>query len=763
MRTIILFFSLVALNFTTHSQTLLINEFMAKNSSSIEDKDGDYSDWIEIYNPTDSEINLNNYSITDNEKKLRKWIFPAVTIQPNGYLILFASDKDEFSNGELHTNFKISTDGEKLILLDNEENIIDSIEAISLSSDESYGRVPDGSFNWSKLQISSPNTSNNPPNIANEIFLSAESGFYENSFYLTQNSILEDTIYYTLNGDIPTPESNIFGDSIFIQPQNNVPNQLSNIPTSAKQSELSSPAWQKPSVSVDKITTLRFASFKNGKRTSDVYSKTFLVGSQSGYTLPVISLVTENQNLFDEEKGIFVPGENFDPNIPEWTGNYFMKGDEWERDVHITYFTKEGKIGFSQNAGIRNHGGKTRQAAQKSLRLYARKEYGEKNFDYKLLPNRDHEEYKRFTLRSTMGGWGKDNLIKDALSQSIVKGLNIDHQDFQPVIVFINGEYWGIHTLQDRLDERYVEYIHQEDKDSVQFRDWYFTDESLVAFIEGNDLSSNNNYEEVISRIDVDNFIDYSIAEMFFANYDWPSNNAKLWRKIEDGKWRWIFFDLDAGFRDKNYNMFAHNTKNDPSIEWPNSPGSTLLFRNLLKNDTFKSKFIARYAQLLNTTFQSDYMLTKLDSIANIYRPEIEKHIGRWSYPESLAEWESDIEIELEYFLRRRPCAVRENIINFFDLDSFDFECETKNHQSLLYPNPNQGEFIYQNNDLKLNDASITIYNTSGQLVFEETGVSLNANEKKSINLKNLVIGIYYFKIKSTSVSEIHKVFISNY
>jgi len=655
---IILFLSVIYVN----GQTVLINEFMAKNNTTIQDEDGDFSDWIEIYNTTNSTINLLNYSLSDDNNNLNKWIFPEITILPHSYLLVFASNKDRLDTTELHTNFKISSSGEELYLLNNLGTIIDQTNSVNLSDDESYGRVPDGDTNWIVINTPTPNSSNNN---SNQLIFSNQEGFYTTPFSLIINSLLADTIYYTLNGDIPTENSNIFTDSIFIEDRNSQPNIISEIPTTPEQNLISYKAWESPSETIDKATILRCASYSNGLRTSKIYTKTFFVDSEiiDKYTIPIISLITEEENLFNPDSGIFVPGINFDSNNPEWSGNYFMRGDNWERNIHIEYFENNGNLGFSQDAGIRIQGGKTRQASQKSLRLYARDEYGKKDFDYKLLPQKQINKYKRFILRTSMGAWGGQTIIKDALAQNISSSLNLDYQDFQPVIVYINGEYWGIHTIRDRIDERYIEYTHNIDKDSVEFKEWgNIAYENLIEFIENNSLEYSSNYEYVKTQIDIDNYIDYTIAELFFANYDWPANNMKLWRKIPEGKWRWVLYDLDAGFGNENYNMFIHSTKNDSSVTWPNSPSSTFLFRNLLKNETFQSLFISRYANILNNDFDNAIMTNKLDTIKELYSPEITKHIGRWNYPNSFESWEEDIENGLLSFIEKRPCGVRDNI-----------------------------------------------------------------------------------------------------
>lgn len=739
---------------------------MAKNETTIQDEDGDFSDWIEFYNTSNSPISLLNYSLSDDNNNLNKWIFPEITILPHSYLLIFASNKDRLDTTELHTNFKISSSGEKLYLLNDLGTIIDQTNSVNLSDDESYGRIHDGDTSWIVTNTPTPNSSNVT---SNQLIFSNPEGFYTTPFSLIINSLFDDTIYYTLNGDIPTENSNIFTDSLFINNKNSQPNIISEIPTTPEQHLISYKAWESPSEIIDKATILRCASYRNGQRTSKIYTKTFFVDDEiiGKYTLPIISLITEEENLFNPDSGIFVPGINFDINNPEWTGNYFMHGDNWERDIHIEYFEKDGNLGFSQDAGIRIQGGKTRQASQKSLRLYARNEYGKKYFDYRLLPQKQVNKYKRFILRTTMGAWGGQTIIKDALAQNISSSLNLDYQDFQPVIVYINGEYWGIQTIRDRIDERYIEYTHNIDKDSVEFKEWgNIAYENLIEFIENNSLEYNSNYEYVKTQIDIENYIDYTIAELFFANYDWPANNMKLWRKIPDGKWRWVLYDLDAGFGNESYNMFDHSTKNDSSVTWPNSPSSTFLFRNLLKNETFQSLFINRYADILNNDFDIAIMTNKLDSIKELYNPEITKHIGRWNYPNSFNSWEEAINDDLLSFLQKRPCAVRDNIMTFFNLTNFDFVCNSNinkvnNNNLILAPNPNNGNFFLFNNYLDIVNATIIIININGQILYKEDNVDIMKNERKYLDLSNLSNNVYILQIISDNYSEQKKIIIT--
>lgn len=738
------------------AQQVVINEFVAKNHSGIVDSDNDHSDWIELYNAGTVAINLENYSLSDDAGNLQKWSFPNITIAPNEFLLVFASGKNILDVNELHTNFKISSGGEALFLSDNSQAIISQSQAVQLNTDEAFGQVPDASGSWIKIAWPTPGASNNA---SNELLFSHNEGFYNAAFYLDIQSHLADSVFYTLNGELPHAGANLYTEPLFVDKVQK-PNALSEIATTPDQSLISYPAWSAPSVTLDKAVVLRCASFKNGVQTSRVYTKSFFVDSAmfDKYTLPVISLVTENENLFDNDTGIYVPGAHYDANNPEWTGNYFGTGSDWERAVHISFFTQDGALGFAQDAGMRIHGGKTPHAAQKSLRLYARNKYGKELFNYPLFPQKSVDEYKRILLRTTMGDW-QDAIISDVVAHDAVRQLDVDFQDFQPVIVYLNGEYWGIHTLRDRIDEYYVSYTHQIDKDSVEFsKDVPIAYQNLMDFVADNSLAVAANYEYVLSQINIENYIDYQIAEQFFANYDWPANNQAHWRKKNGGKWRWIFFDLDAAFISADMNMLEHCTADDPSVFWPNSPESTLLFRKLLENESFVTKFISRYVEVLSTRFRSATLLQKIDAIEQRYAPEITNHIQRWGHPNSPMEWASSVEHNLRSFVSERPCVVKENLIHFFGLPELDFPCDVdvqktpKGSRLVIAPNPNHGSFYVYNGLSDVLDARITLTDLRGSATyFDQAGVNLTRGERFHINVNGLASNVYVLRVAATN------------
>ncbi|MCD4698461.1 MAG: CotH kinase family protein [Bacteroidales bacterium] len=744
--------------FFSFGQSVVINEIMSANETTIKDEDGDYSDWIEFYNYGNETVNFEGFYISDDTSNFNKWAFPLIELMPDSFLLIFASGKDRIEGPFLHTNFKIDSDGENLILSDSLGNIIDHILPIAISTDISYGRKPDAGSQFLYFDFPSPGKTND---LSNSLYFSRNRGFYTEPFklFITSDSY-EDQIYYTLDGSIPTPDSEHFQDSILMDYKYNLPNVISEIPTTPDSNSTDVNYWQPPAGPVDKANIIRVRSFNDTIPTSKIYTLTFFVDSNifTRYPYPALSLISDSTNLFNHDTGIYIPGVYWDASDPLWTGNYYQTGSDWERDMHIEYFDKTGEVGFAQNAGVRIHGKQTRRRPQKTLRFYARKEYGKEFFNYQILPQKDLNKYKRFLLTTTYGCW-HNTIIKDVMTHDLVRQFEMDIMDYRLVVVFLNGEYWGIQTLRDYQDYNHISLYYEINENSIDLLRYrneilHGSNESyneLVNFIENNDLSIPGNYDYIASQIDIDNFISYQITEIFFNNQDWPASNIKFWRSSElDNKWRWLFYDIDAGYCDYNYNMLEHATL-EGGTQWPNPDWSTLILRKLLQNDTFKELFIQRFANLLNTTFQSDSINLKIQEFTTFYEQDIDKHIYRWSFPKSKAEWINNMGWALISFANNRPCTIREHIMEFFDLDEFGFSCDTLpvdtkwDNKLNLFPNPNNGNFTLRLDPTSTDDFHITILNSIGAIIYSED-YSISENEL-NIDTGNLESGLYFLLI----------------
>lgn len=755
-------------------QSIIINEMMSLNEMTISDEDGDFSDWIELYNNGTSSINLEGYGITDDQAEPYKWIFPSVLLQPDSFLLIFASSKNRFTHPFFHTNFKINNNGEDLLLTDDQGNLTHYFLPIELEEDISYGSRPDGSDELYYFEIPSPAASNN---FSNTLYFSHGRGFYTEPFSLSISSEGNmDQVYYTAGGRIPTTDSYLYQSPFLINYVYDKPNSFSTIPTCPDTAYFSYDViWTPPSGLVDKANVIRARSFIGDVPTSKIYSFTYFVDStifnQTPY--PIISLITDSLNLFSHDTGIYLPGIHWEETNPLWTGNYYQSGAEWERNMHIEYIKKNGETGFFQDAGVRIHGKQTRRRPQKTIRFYARNEYGKNCFDYKLLPEKEIEIYKKFLLSNIFGCWS-GTMFKDPMTHDIAKELNMDIMDFRIVSVYINGEYWGIQTIREYLDENQLSISYDIDKGSIDLlkNDSYVVYGSnddfneLCDFFENNDLSIGANYNYVGDQIDIVNFIDYQLTEIYIRNIDWPGSNIKVWRSSDlDSKWRWLLFDMDAGFGNYDYNMMEHATL-EGGPGYPNPDWSTLFLRKLLDNEDFKNQFIERYAELLNTTFYKDTIINKISMFRDLYGQDIERHIERWNFPESISSWDNKIGWSLYGFANERPCIAQENLMEYFGLEEFGFDCNTTIAESSLgrlfsiSPNPNKGEFIISFMDNKTGILPVLITDVSGKQVYKKKFIKRSGTVY--LNVGHLDEGMYFIQVNSEEYFGTAKLIITN-
>lgn len=478
-----------------------------------------------------------------------------------------------------------------------------------------------------------------------KVNVSHESGFYDKDITVTISSDSGGKIYYTLDGSVPTvgaASTLLYSKALSIQKSSD--NTLMYIPTSLSD-------WKKPEDGIPKATVLRIIEVSNGK-ILDSTSRTYFIGIS--HNLPVVSIMTDSTGLFDEEKGIYVPGKLFDPSNPNWTGNYHQRGDDWERSGMMEYF-ENGILKYRSTIGMRIHGEFTRTFPIKSIRLYARNT--EKEFTYPFFGKRG---YKKILLRNSGNDW-ETAYMRDAVAQSTFKTLNFDTQDSYPVVHYVNGEYWGIVYMMEYYDVRYlqVNYGVKEKntvivnadltlQDGKEGDEKYFLD--LINFVKSNDLSINENYDKISQMMDIDNFIDFKISEILAANTDWPGNNERIWRviapepgnKYGDGRWRWMIYDMDLTMWNTEHNTLKTGIYGDPDVSWTMEESATILLRKLLQNDEFRNKFIARFLYILNNVFTTSNMDSIIDRYTSLLESEMPLHLKRWPYT-TVEAWQGEV------------------------------------------------------------------------------------------------------------------------
>ena len=529
---------------------------------------------------------------------------------------------------------------------------------------------------------------------------SKPAGFYEDSFFLNLSTDDPDAnIYFTLDGSEPSKVSPVYSEPILIASRAGELNQYSAIESIAAD-------WNKPEDEVFKASIVRAKVInKRTSSTSATITHTYFISPNIAdrYTLPVVSVVTDPDNLFDSKSGIYVLGESYaeqkntdlTEDEKQLSANFNQRGREWERPIHIELFENVGQAVFSQNGGIRIHGGGSRRSPQKSLRLYAKSEYDlQKFFEYPLFTgqtndpeNKSTPVYEMFLLRNSGQDWMK-SMFRDSFIQDLVSHTQLDTQSGRPVIVFLNGEYWGICNLQERYDEYYLFNHYGINPDEVTILRENSTlyrgnpDDkthysSLLSYISKNDLSDARHYEYIQTQMDVDNYIDYLITEIFAGNDDWPENNLYFWRKTtdkhapdtsygQDGRWRWMLFDMDFGF---GLSGGVENHKLN-TLELAQQPGwSGFLFRSLLGNEEFRTEFINRFADHMNSTFKTERVISVIDQTQAVLRPEMEEFFIRWdSREDSLEKWEEEVGV-MRMFAQKRPESVRQHIMDQFGLN----------------------------------------------------------------------------------------------
>jgi len=646
---------------------IVINEILASNTSTnLDEQNKQFVDWIELYNPSDKEINITKWYLSDNIQNPTKWEIPFYTsIAPKGFKLFWADD----TNTSNHTNFKLDIEGESIYLFNKDLVLVDSITYPLQSSDISYGRVAGKMNQWMYFHEVTPLKENSLLGMKSVIFsddpmFSKKAGFYEEALNIELSaSSATDKIYYTLNGSTPTQASY----------------------------QYSSP------IEINKNTTIRARTYSENKIPSKVMTQTYFI--KESFSLPVVSLTIDSSYLWDENMGIYVEGKNYIPN--KWkTANYFQ---EWERPVNVEYFDTNGELGFNMNAGVRIHGRSTRNHAQKTLAIFSREKYGTPSIPYKLYGTKSPEVIQSFLLRNGGNEWGV-TMFLDALNHTLViDKIDIDAQLYQPAIVFLNGRYWGIHNIREKINEHYIISKHtnvSSDIDVIEsdidvsevdniitgeMKACYGTiDEynKMIKFIENNELSIKENYDTIKKWIDIDELINYLATQVYIGNKDWPSSNMKFWKnRDESGKWRWILYDTELSFTKGNkfvsFDMLEHMLAKNADY-YATLPWSNYLFRKLFENDEFKFEFIQRVAVYLNTVFESDHVLHIIDSLKTNIEPEVERSLNKWGGLQQNAvpyyitsknqtTWEVNVEY-IRNFVRNRPGILRQSIINYFNL-----------------------------------------------------------------------------------------------
>ena len=612
---------------------LVISEFLASNNSVNSDVDGDYSDWIELWNNSDATIDLNNWSLTDDETQLEKWQFPSQSIAAGEYLLIFSSGKNKgLPQHELHTNFKLSTGGEYLGLVDPDGIVKCSFNPFPEQTENiSYGLL-DGAYVY--LSEPTPSLTNSPKTHLAAPIANFNRGFYTERIQVELTSGNEEVeIYFTLDASAPSD----LGGTLYEE-----------------------------SISISRSTILRAVAVRDGE-TSNAMTCTYLFvedimnqsNVQNGYpttwgpytaisgssiadyemdpdivkdplyenqmpdalkSLPSVSLVSEISNFFSLEEDPETGGIYIFTGAPISLSSQnvfsYGPGKSWERPVSMEFFASDGSESIQVDAGVSLQGGHSRRpekSPKHSFRIAFREEYGSSELKHPFFDEKAEDKFDKLVFRAAFGNtwrhataWQRNNAqhIRDvwAKDTQLEMGYAAGHCRF--VNLYINGIYWGVYNISERLDDEFMGSYFQGGSDDFDvIKDFSeAVNGNLVAWdylweeVSG-DIESLENYQRLLGKnpdgtdnaaypdyLELNNLIDYILINFYGGNTDWDHHNWVAGRnrnQMDDG-FRFFCWDTERIMESATTDII-----NKYNVRTPSG-----IFQNLLKNDEFKVRLM---------------------------------------------------------------------------------------------------------------------------------------------------------------------------
>ncbi len=598
------------------NSTLIISEVMTSNYALLPQNGSKYYDWIELYNNSGKDINLSSYCLGKEDTSCNDKL-PNITLKSGEYYIFMASGDSNLSNDSYkHLNFKIG-DNDALYLFYNSK-IVDTLFIPDLDPGYSYGKA----FDYGEYYYSSPTPKTSNQNgiiaISTPPIFNKVGGIYNNVENIMVELTGEGDIFYTMDGSKPTSSSNKY----------NAPIKLT------------------------KTTILKAISINKDKRVSNVVTNSYIINEN--HTVPVIS-ISLNPSDFS-----------------------YLNNNAWTVGIEVPAYAEyfDDNNGFKISSALKLFGGTTRGPAKKSYALKFSKEFGDGTLNYKIFENRDYSTYEDLVLRTASQDEDRA-IIRDLLGTSLVDGVtNAYVQAYKTVILYINGNYWGLYYLREKTDENYVsnnfnvsplgtDLLRVDGELKSGTKTAY---NSLIKYLNSYNLSNDEYYDHVASLIDIDSFIDFWVAETYTTNNDIVNYRYFRNPNLDDGKWKFVFYDLDWAFYnyEKNYYEFATN----PGGMTVNNY-STVLLRNLMKNDKFKKRFVERVSYQLKNVWNQERINAKMDEILNELEPELERNFKRWNLSRSDFEYQLG---RLKEYISKREKYMISQTKSFFNLTDEEVE-----------------------------------------------------------------------------------------
>jgi len=620
---------------------VVINEYSCSNISNYQDNYSEYEDWIELYNTSATNIDLTGYYLSDKPTNPTKWVFPAITIPANGHLIIFASGRDEYSGGNLHSNFKLTqTKPEKIIFSNPSGTIIEQVTLSPNQINHSRGKTTDGASTWSVFTTPTPGATNinAMDEYATTPIFSLSAGLYTSTINLDITSPDPNiTIYYTTDGTSPT---------------------IASTPVSG-------------SINISSTTVIKAKAFSSTPTIPPSFIETNTYFINDVHTMVVLSISGDQlNNLLN---GSYIE--------PEGVLEYF-NANQVLVDEASGFFNKHGNDSWAYN--------------QRGVDFIAKDQFGINNVIHeKIFRTKSRNKFQRLIIKAaandnypfeTGGAHIRDSYVH-SLSQ--IGHLKLDERSYEPCVLYLNGEYWGVYDIREKVDDAdFTDYYFDQDKDNLQFlktwggtwaeyggvqaqTDW----DDIKNYILSNDMSVQSNFDYVTSVYNWKSLVDYVVLNSYVVCSDWLNWNTAWWRGLDTNgskrKWRYSLWDMDATFGHYiNYTGIpSQNANADPcnpeDLSDPGGQGHIPILNALMNNETFKQYYIARYADLSNTVFSCDFMQAHLDSLIDIIEPEMQRQVNKWGG--TMPDWQANVQT-LRDFLDDRCAEISDGMLDCYNL-----------------------------------------------------------------------------------------------
>ena len=624
---------------------IVINEFSASNFDSHQDNYGEYEDWIELYNTSNSDVDLNGWYLTDKPNNLTKWQFPSsFIVSANSVAIIYCSGLDEINGGVAHSNFKITQTkfNEVFVLSDASGSVVDSISVVPAQKSHSRGRDVNGGSTWSLFTTATPNANNTGAMLeyAPMPSFSQTSGYYSGPFDLTLSSTDPNAlIYYTTDGSRPDNSANLYTGPFNIS-----------------------------STSVIKAVAY---STNGSVPPSFIDYHTFFINDT--HTIPILSVSGDSVAILIED-GLRTIGSwwNGVPHEPQGT---------------IEWFDKNGVLLDKGTGEFNKHGNDSWAYDQRGFDYVMRDQFGYNHaLQDKVFDTKSRDKFQRVIVKAAANdnypfSFGSSGAhIRDAYIQHLsqLADLRLDERSTKSCILYLNGQYWGVYEMREKVDDHdFTDYYYDQDKNNLQFlktwggtwieyggpqaqTDW----DNLKNFITTNSMANQANYQTVKSQYNTGSIIDYFLLNSYVVCGDWLNWNTAWWRGMdtagEKKKWRYTLWDMDNTFdHGTNYTgvptMSVNADPCDPSsLSDPGGQGHVPIWNELLNNSDFFDDYLNRWQDLANGYLSCDTMISILDSMIAVIDPEMPRQIAKWGG--TYTEWQSNVQ-DVRDFINAR-CSI---------------------------------------------------------------------------------------------------------